>query len=182
MFMRTERLFLRPVFPEDWQAIYEGIADFGVVSMLARAPWPYRVADAQSYCRKPAPAGSMKFSIIAPEMDGAPLVGQIGIEPMADSPHELGYWIAPGWQRRGFASEAVGGVLDMARAIGVPRVDAGHYLENVASGKVLKANGFIETGELRPTTCAARGGAVVLARRYSCDLRAGVEAPDAEAA
>ena len=118
MFMRTERLFLRPVFPEDWREVYRGIADFGVVSMLARAPWPYRPADAMMHCRKPAPAGAMKFAVTLPELAGAPVIGQIGIEPDAEG-HELGYWIARQWQRRGYASEAVRGVLDMAAALGV---------------------------------------------------------------
>jgi len=181
MFMRTERLFLRPTFPEDWREIYRGIADFRVVSMLARAPWPYREVDARTYCRKPAPAGALKFSVTLPELTGAPVIGQIGIEPDEDG-HELGYWIGRKWQRRGYASEAVRGVLQTARALGIERVHAGHYLENAASGKVLKANGFVETGEIRPTACAARGGAMVLARRYVCDLTEKVEMPDAKAA
>lgn len=181
MFMRTERLFLRPVFPEDWREIYRGIADFRVVSMLARAPWPYRPADAIAYCRKPAPVGSMKFSITLPELSGAPVIGQIGIEPDEEG-YELGYWIGSKWQRRGYCSEAVRGVLEMASALGVERVNAGHFLENSVSGKVLKANGFVETGEIRPTICAARRGEVFLARRYACDLTEKVEMQDARAA
>ena len=35
MFIRSQRLFLRPAFPEDWQAIYTGINDEGIVRMLA---------------------------------------------------------------------------------------------------------------------------------------------------
>src|SRR3569623_3419940 len=50
MFYRSERLFLRPAFPEDAREIYEGICDAGVVQMLARPPWPYRLADAHEYC------------------------------------------------------------------------------------------------------------------------------------
>lgn len=181
MFMRTERLFLRPTFPEDWRDIHRGIADFGVVSMLARAPWPYREADAIAYCRREVPFGSMTFSVTVPELPGAPVIGQIGIEPDEEG-HELGYWIARRHQRRGYASEAVRGVLSMAKAFGIKRVNAGHFLENAASGKVLKANGFVETGEIRPTACAARGGEAILARRYACNLGEMAEVPDAQAA
>jgi len=181
MFMRTERLFLRPTFPEDWREIYRGIADFGVVSMLARAPWPYGEGDAKAYCRMPVAKGVMKFSVTLPELTGAPLIGQIGIEPDEEG-YELGYWIGRKWQRRGYASEAVRGILSMARAFGIERVNAGHFLENAASGKVLKANGFVETGEIRSTVCAARGGEAFLARRYSCDLTESMEMPDAKAA
>lgn len=181
MFMRTERLFLRPTFPEDWRDIHRGIADFRVVSMLSRAPWPYRPSDAVAFCRKPVPANPMKFAVTLPQLAGAPVIGQIGIEPGEDG-HELGYWIAQRFQRRGFASEAVRGVLEIARTIGIERVHAGHFLENMASGKVLKANGFVETGEIRPTPCAARGGESFLARRYVCELAVEAQQPDAEAA
>lgn len=181
MFMRTERLFLRPTFPEDWREIYRGIGDFGVVSMLSRAPWPYRPSDAIAFCRKAVPADAMKFSITLPQLAGAPVIGQIGIEPDEDG-YELGYWIAPPYQGRGYATEAVGGVLEIARALRIERVHAGHFLENVASGKVLEANGFVETGEIRPTVCAARGGESFLARRYVCELAVEAQQPDAEAA
>lgn len=169
MFMRTERLFLRPIFPEDWREIYRGIADFGVVRMLARAPWPYRAEHAVAYCRQPRPANMMVFSVTLPELTGAPVIGQIGLEPSVDG-HELGYWIGRRWQRRGYASEAVRGVLDMAQALGIRRVVAGHYLDNAASSKVLRANGFAETGEMRPVACLARGGELVLSRRYERQL------------
>ncbi len=181
MFMRTDRLFLRPVFPEDWREIYRGIADYGVVRMLARAPWPYGPADAITYCRTPAPAKAMKFAITLPEVDGAPIIGLIGIEPDEEG-HELGYWIGRKWQRRGYAGEAVQGVLTMAAALGLQQINAGHYLENAASGKVLKTNGFVETGEIRPTVCAAREGEVILARRYICDLAQNVALHGAQAA
>ena len=41
MFHRTERLLLRPAWPEDWEMILWGIGDERVVRNLARAPWPY---------------------------------------------------------------------------------------------------------------------------------------------
>ena len=53
MFYRSERLFLRPAFPEDAREIYDGICDAGVVQMLASVPWPYRPADAEEYCALP---------------------------------------------------------------------------------------------------------------------------------
>ena len=166
MFMRTERLFLRPLFPEDWREVYRGIADFDVVSMLARAPWPYRPIDAQAFCRKPAPKGALKFVVTLPELSGAPVIGMIGIEPFGENAHELGYWIGKKWQGRGYATEAARGALAIADALGVERVEAGHYLENPASGKVLCSVGFTDTGEIRPVSCLARDGELVLSRRY----------------
>lgn len=58
------------------------------------------------------------------------------------------------------------------------RVEAGHYLDNPASGAVLRKAGFVETGEVRPTHALGRGGQLVLARRYSVDLCS--DAPEAD--
>ena len=47
MFFRSERLFLRPGWPEDWQELLAQIADEAVVKNLAKAPWPYSADDAR---------------------------------------------------------------------------------------------------------------------------------------
>ena len=46
MFARTKRLTLRPGWPEDAPAVARAIGHEEVVRMLAKAPWPYRLADA----------------------------------------------------------------------------------------------------------------------------------------
>ena len=79
MFMRTERLFLRPPFPEDWRQVYSGINDAGVVRMLASAPWPYMPEDAQDYCNTVRDPYNVRLAIALPGTDGAPLIGQIGL-------------------------------------------------------------------------------------------------------
>ena len=177
MFYRSERLFLRPAFPEDSREIYEGICDAGVVQMLANAPWPYRPADAEIFCAREADPRAPRFVITVPGAKGAPIVGSIGLHQEPDG-LEVGYWIARDHWGRGYASEAARGALEIARALGHKRVLAGHYLDNPASGRVLRKLGFRETGEVRPTFCRARGGELVLARRYALDF---AEA-DAEAA
>ena len=40
MFIRSERLFLRPGWPEEWAELLALIDDQGVVRNLASAPWP----------------------------------------------------------------------------------------------------------------------------------------------
>lgn len=171
MFMRTERLFLRPVFPEDWRGIYRGIADFGVVSMLARAPWPYREEDAQQFCADAEAGKENRFVITLPGRSGASVIGMVGFGPRGKSGgQELGYWIGRDWQGRGFATEAVQGAVQVAEALGIAVLEAGHYLDNPASGKVLRKAGFSPTGDLEPTICMARGGETVMACRYEMPL------------
>lgn len=166
MFMRTDRLFLRPVFPEDWRGIYRGIADYGVVSMLARAPWPYTEDDARSFCNAAGGDGRKRFVITLPEQAGAPIIGMIGFEQLDSEGEELGYWIGREWQGRGFATEAVRGVIEIAEALGLNSLEAGHFIDNPASGKVLRKAGFQDTGEILPTTSAGRAGAKVMTRRF----------------
>ncbi|GAA0275318.1 GNAT family N-acetyltransferase [Alteraurantiacibacter aestuarii] len=174
MFMRTQRLFLRPPFPEDWREVYRGINDAGLVRMLARAPWPYREDDARAYCAAQRDPMDVRLAIVLPGVDGAPLIGQIGMDCSEDVP-EIGYWIARGYRKRGYATEALGGILQIARMLGVRRVQAGHYLDNPASGAVLRKAGFRETGEIHPTHALGRGGQMVLARRYALNLDERVE-------
>lgn len=171
MFMRTDRLFLRPPFPEDWREVFAGIANEGTVRMLGSAPWPYSEQDARDHCSRAPRPGEVRFAITVPGLPGAPLVGQVGMGPREGaSEPELGYWIAREYRGRGYASEAVKGVLEIARAIGMKRIVAGHFLDNPASGTVLRRCGFRETGEVQPESSAGRGGQLVLVRRYALDL------------
>jgi len=180
MFYRSERLFLRPAFPEDARAIYEGICDAGVVQMLARAPWPYTPADAHEFCALPEDPRAPRFAITLPEARGAPIVGVAGFHPERDG-LAFGYWIARDHWGQGYATEAGRGAIEVARALGHKRIVAGHYVDNPASGRVLRKLGFRETGEVRPVFCQARGGELVLSRRYALELaeaEAETSAPD----
>ncbi len=165
MFLRTSRLLLRPLFPEDWREVYHGINDADVVRMLARAPWPYSPQDAKDNCSAKREPFDLRFVITLPGENGAPIIGQIGADCNVDVP-EIGYWIARDYQGNGYVTEALLGLLGLLAALGVREVEAGHYIDNPASGAVLKKAGFIESGELRPTHALGRGGELVLARRY----------------
>ena len=169
MFYRSERLFLRPAFPEDAREIYEGICDAGVVQMLMRVPWPYRQADADAFCALPENPRAPRFAITLPSAKGAPIIGVVGFHN-EDEGLGFGYWIARDHWGEGYATEAARGALEVARALGNKRVLAGHYVDNPASGRVLRKLGFRETGEVRPTFCRARGGDLVLARRYALEF------------
>ncbi len=146
MFARTKRLTLRPGWPEDAPALAQAIAHESVTAMLVRAPWPYRVADAESFLAMPRGPHDPNFLIETME-DGAPrLVG--GIELMhGDHGHELGYWLTPDAWGRGYATEAGRAVLQIARhGLGLRKVVSSHALDNPASGKVLRKLGFREVG------------------------------------
>ncbi|MDZ4308424.1 GNAT family N-acetyltransferase [Allopontixanthobacter sp.] len=157
MFYRSPRLFLRPAWPEDCQDIWQGIADEGITRNLATAPWPYtrdHARDFVSLLRDPAyPA----FLLTQPSEDGA----VIGCAGLADhgGKAELGYWIARPYWGQGYATEAANAVLEIARMLGHHQVVASHFLDNPASGRVLRKAGFRPTGRVEPHHCLARGEA-----------------------
>ena len=157
MFHVTRRLLLRPAWPEDAPAIFAGIADEGVVRNLARAPWPYGMADAHRFvARQPAPLFP-RFLVTLPGGAGSETIGCIGIDGMDDGGVELGYWIArPHWGR-GYATEAARGALAVARLLGHSRLTAGHFTDNPASGKVLRKIGFRPTGRVVKRFSCGRG-------------------------
>lgn len=154
MFHRTERLLLRPIWPEDWEMLYSGIADPGVVHNLATAPWPYHEDDARAFAQREQDSYVPGFAVTLP---GEGLIGGAGLGYDEHDEVQLGYWIARAHWGKGFASEAARAVLEMARVIGHTRVVAAHFLDNPASGKVLRKAGFRPTGEVRPGHSLARG-------------------------
>ena len=156
MFHCTERLLLRPAWPEDWQAVYSGIADERVVRNLARAPWPYDKNDARQFVELAVDPKLPRF-LITRARDAA-LLGCIGIDANGSSV-ELGYWIARQHWGQGYATEAGRGVLEIAATIGHKSLVASHFLDNPASGRVLTKLGFQPTGRVTNRHSCGRGEA-----------------------
>lgn len=178
MFHRSERLFLRPAFPEDCGAILAGIGEECIVRNLARAPWPYTMDDARSFAALPQDMRLPHFLVTVP---GTGVIGAAGMGDHDGEP-ELGYWIARDHWGRGYATEAAEAVLKIARTLGHRRVVAGHFVDNPASGKVLRKLGFVPTGRPGRRFSLARA-AMVDSVEYALDLEADMgPAPLARAA
>ena len=158
MFARTERLLLRPGWIEDAPALAQAIGEESVVRNLATAPWPYHEAQAMEFLAKPINPAEPRFLIFS-RTGGAPrLVGGCGISPDPDGQLEMGYWIARPYWGLGFATEAGRQLMRIARAMQLPRLAAGHFLDNPASGAVLRKLGFKPTGQVAKRYSLARGG------------------------
>ena len=155
MFIRTERLFLRPCWPEDWQELF-ALLDEGVIRNLARAPWPYTEEDARAFIALARQSRLPHFAVTLPTAQGPRLVGTCGLDEH-EGEVELGYWIGPEWQGRGYASEAASAVLRLAAALGHRRLIASHFVDNPASGRVLRKIGFQPTGREPPRFSRGRG-------------------------
>ena len=157
MFHRSERLFLRPAFHEDCGAILAGIGEEAIVRNLARAPWPYTIDDARNFAALPQNPRLPHFLVTLP---GVGVIGAAGMgEHVTDlgAEPEIGYWIAREHWGHGYATEAAGAVLRIARTLGHRRVVAGHFTDNPASGKVLRKLGFLPSGRIAKRHSLARG-------------------------
>ena len=156
MFARTPRLLLRPGFPEDAPALAAAIADEAIVRNLANAPWPYRMRDAEAFLASPRDPVLPSFLIF--ERTGGPprLVGACGLGRRPSGAVEMGYWIVRASWGRGFATEACGALIDIARALGLAKLEAGHFVDNPASGRVLEKLGFQPVGIIAPRMSCAR--------------------------
>lgn len=162
MFARTERLLLRPSWPEDAAELHRAIADEGIVRNLARAPWPYTADDAAQFATQAHDALYPSFLLML-RTHGAPrLIGACGLGNY-DGGTELGYWISRPYWGLGFATEASRAVVNIAKAIGHKKLIASHFTDNPASGNVLRKLGFQNTGKTSVRHSNGRGAAMTCA-------------------
>ena len=171
MFARTERLLLRPGWAEDAPALARAIADETIVRNLSSAPWPFSLRDAEAHLAAPRDP-LLPSLLVFKRTDGDPLlVGSCSLGRRASGAVEFGYWISrPHWGR-GFATEAGAALVDIARALGLARLEASHFLDNPASGRVLEKLGFQSTGFIAPRLSCARG-VEIPARYFRLELAA----------
>ena len=174
MFARTTRLLLRPGWAEDAPALARAIADETIVRNLASAPWPFGLRDAEAFLA--APRDPLLPSLLVFERTaGEPvLAGACGLGRRSSGAVELGYWIARSHWGRGFATEAGRQLVEIARTLALPRLEASHFLDNPASGRVLEKLGFQSTGIVAPRLSCARG-AEIPALYFRLDLAAQAE-------
>ena len=177
MFARTERLLLRPGWAEDAPALARAIADEQVVRNLATAPWPYRAGGRRGVPRRAARSGHAELpdhraDRRRPASSSAPAASAGGRRARSSSATGSP---APHWGK-GFATEAGRALIDIARTLKLPRLEASHFLDNPASGRVLEKLGFVATGLSAARYSCARGGEA-MSRLYRLSLMGRGEMP-----
>jgi RimJ/RimL family protein N-acetyltransferase len=169
MFARTERLLLRPGWVEDAPALAQAINREDVAINLAQVPWPYTIADAETFLRTDRASPETSLLIFERTSAEPRLIGGIGLARSAGQAI-LGYWIVPSSWGKGFATEAGRAVIDLAReTLRIGQLTAQHFVDNPASGRVLRKLGFATTGERGPLFSAGRN-AVSPGVSYRLDL------------
>ena len=146
MFARTPRLLLRPGFPEDAPAL-AGIMSDKIARNLAVVPWPYSLRDAEAFLASPRDPVLPSLLIFERGQNAPQLVGSCGLGRRPSGAVELGYFVMPGWRRRGLAEEAARAMMDWARRVhGVRRFVVSIGPANAASVAMARKLGFVRIG------------------------------------
>jgi RimJ/RimL family protein N-acetyltransferase len=152
----TERLLLRPASSQDASALLRAINDAEIVRNLSSAPWPYSMADAERLASSEFKADEPRLFLFL--KTSGELIGVAGLDRMPDGEVELGYWIARAHWNRGYATEAGRRMIEIARTeLKLGRLFAGYFIDNPASGRVLRKLGFIDVPGLVERHSRARG-------------------------
>ena len=150
----TERLELIAADPRLARALASDRAEMGrLIGAHVPPEWPPELmADALEFLaqateRDPDAVGWWVWLIVLPA--DRVLIGSVGFKgpPDADGRVDIGYSVLDAWQRRGYAGEAVGALVDWAFAD--PRVThiIGETFPHLtASIRVLEKNGFCYLG------------------------------------
>ncbi|HYZ62218.1 MAG TPA: 8-oxo-dGTP diphosphatase MutT [Acetobacteraceae bacterium] len=150
--LATERLLLRPLRPDDAEAIHRLVNDWEVVRMLSQLPFPYprELADKwiASTLEQIERGSGYHLAITGQEAGREMLIGCIGLRlDMKPRAGNLGYWIGRRFWGHGVATEAASRLSRWALAnLDLDRLEAHVAVDNPGSSVVLRRAGFREVG------------------------------------
>jgi len=182
--LATERLSLRPLRPDDAEAIHRLVNDWEVVRMLSQLPFPYPrdLADRwiASTLEQMERGSGYHLAITGQENGQEMLIGCIGLRlDMTPRVGNLGYWIGRRFWRLGVGSEAAARLARWALAnLDIDRLEAHVAVDNPASGAVLRRAGFREVGTGEENFLARGGKHPVIRYEATRDDLFGGPAPD----
>ena len=159
--LRTERLVLRGLIPDDWEPMRQIVSDYSVVSMLASWPFPFEEERLHGLFESNEAEPTRGFAI---EFEGR-CVGTIGTGP------SVGFMLSPDEWDKGIMTEALEAVEDYALdTLGREAIKGTVLLDNPASVRVFEKRGWREVA-VGETECLARGQTLpvrvfVCCRRY----------------
>lgn len=149
--IRTERLLLRPLTLSDAGTVAEFVGDWDVARMTGRIRHPYSIVDADAWIASLAPDELVR----AIDLDGR-LVGAVGYVADEDGSAEIGYWVGKPYWGHGLATEAATALVDHCfRVERRPRLTCCHFVDNLASARIIAKLGFERTGQCN-NWCEAR--------------------------
>jgi RimJ/RimL family protein N-acetyltransferase len=160
--LATPRLVLRPFELADAPRAGRLSRDWDVARMVSSMPFPQPDIAVEGFilieqARRPLE----RDHVFAIDLPGEGLIGVCGAHTHKHDYKgrdvEIGYWLGRPYWGNGYASEAAHALAAFAASLGHGPVVARHFIDNPASGQVLRKIGFAYTGETRPMFCLARG-------------------------
>lgn len=143
--LNTERLSLRPLREDDAPDVQRILSEPHISRYTLGFPHPYPPGAALVWIRNELDRrGSGSSYPWAVTLPGDEVIGFIGLaihESGIDA--HMGYWIDHQHWNRGYATESVRAVLAFGLGeLGLQRIEARCFAENVASGRVLRKAGM----------------------------------------
>jgi RimJ/RimL family protein N-acetyltransferase len=149
--LETERLTLRAPRLEDAKTIALLANDRRIAENTLRVPYPYGLADAQSFLTTANASDDETVFLITMRKSAAPpaanVIGACGIARLDGETPEIGYWLGVPFWGKGYATEAARALIDHAFGdLGYDVLHGGARVSNPASRRVLEKCGFQWTG------------------------------------
>jgi 8-oxo-dGTP diphosphatase len=186
--LKTERLSLRPLRPNDAEALHRLVNDWEVTRTLAEIPYPYPRSLADEWIASTmtqlAEGAAYHLAITGKEGRKETLVGVVGLSlDAARRTGRLGYWVGRAYWKHGVATEAAKRMTSWAFAnLPLDLVAAEVTTDNVASFKVLRRVGFREVGTgVRESLTTRDDHTVIVFEATRDDIFGRPEAPADEA-
>lgn len=151
--LNTPRLRLRPFALGDAADVQRlaGVAAVAATTLTIPHPYPDGVAEAWIATHAVAWAAGVAAQYAVTATTNGALVGAVTVAlTPAHAGAELGYWISESAWGQGYATEAATALCAYAfAALGVHRIQARHFTNNPASGRVMQKLGMRREGVLR---------------------------------
>ena len=142
MFLKTERLNIRHIEPDDWKSIKEIWIDFNT-SSLSQYDMPHNTDDddVRERIAKWAYASKGTEHIFFAVCLDETVIGFFSFNIREDS-HELSYCFHSKYQGKGYAKESLAALIEYLTTIGIKKLTAGTAINNTPSVSLLKSLGF----------------------------------------
>lgn len=141
--IRTERLELKPYSPADRERMIELLTNAEIAKTFMLPDFEKRersaaLAEKIIGFSRIGDTAHLEYGIY---LDGR-LIGFVNDCGIEGEEIEIGYVVHPDFHGKGYATEAVGAVLQELRGMGFRRVIAGYFVENTASRRVMEKCGM----------------------------------------
>ena len=146
----TSRLHLRPYTLEDAPRVCELCNNYNIYKSTLTLPYPYPIESALQWIptHDEGFAADTRYEFAIADKQTNELFGAISLSNnKAHKNGEIAYWVGEEYWGKGYASEALQGIIDFAfNEKGYHRVWGRFFAGNPASGKVMIKAGMREEG------------------------------------